>query len=214
MKEELRALKSLAGPFPLFDPDAAPGDPRDLFSNWLRDAIEAGIKEPHAMVLSTVDETGAPDARVLILKNLDDRGWHFATTNNGPKDRQIALNPYVSLTFYWPLLGRQVRIQGVALEASQPEREADFRARPAGARAAALLARQSDVLQSTAELDDGLRRQQQRIADEPDLVAPSWSLFIVMAYQVEFWQGDQERRHERLRYRREKTGWLRDRLWP
>ncbi|MFT4003118.1 MAG: pyridoxamine 5'-phosphate oxidase family protein, partial [Rhizobium sp.] len=76
MREELRALKSLAGPFPSFEADLMPGEPRDLFSAWLRDAIEAGIKEPHAMVLSTIDENGVPDARVLILKNLDRRGWH------------------------------------------------------------------------------------------------------------------------------------------
>ncbi|MDE1995804.1 MAG: pyridoxal 5'-phosphate synthase [Rhizobiaceae bacterium] len=214
MKDELRSLASLAGPFPPFDPDAAAGEPRELFATWLRDAIDAGIREPHAMTLSTVDETGLPDARILILKNLDDRGWHFATTNAGPKGRQIAVNPYVALTFYWPSLGRQVRIRGVALDSGTTERDADFRARSAGARAVALLSRQSDPLLSESELDDGLRRQRQRLAADPDLVAPNWAVFVVMPHEVEFWQGDTERRHMRLRYRRDRTGWIKERLWP
>lgn len=214
MKDELRLLKSLAGPFPAFDTDLAPDEPRELFSDWLRDAIEAGVKEPHAMVLSSIDENGTPDARVLILKNLDHRGWHFATTGNGPKGRQIALNPSVALTFYWPVLGRQVRLRGMALQAEVHERDADFRARAPGAKAVALVARQSEVLGSRQELENALAQQHCRLLGEPDLVAPSWALFIVMPHDVEFWQGNSERRHHRLRYKREKTGWIREQLWP
>jgi pyridoxamine 5'-phosphate oxidase len=214
LRQQLRALTSLAGPFPGLDADAAPDNPRELFARWLREAIEAGIREPHAMVLSTVDEAGAADARVVILKNLDDRGWHFASTNSGPKGRQIAIKPYVALTFYWPQLGRQVRLRGVALPTGRTERDADFLARPAASRAAALVARQSQVLASTQDRDDGLRQQRRRLAQTPDLIAPDWAVFIVMPHQVEFWQGDEERRHERVRYRLEKAGWTRDRLWP
>jgi pyridoxamine 5'-phosphate oxidase len=214
MRDELRALKSLSGPFPAFDADLTPDEPRDLFSTWLRDAIEADIREPHAMVLSTIDENGAPDARVLILKNLDQRGWHFATTGDGPKGRQIAANPCVSLTFYWPQLGRQVRLRGMALLAEAHERYADFRARAPGAKAVALTGRQSEVLGSLRELEDELVVQHRRLHDEPDLVASGWALFIVMPHEIEFWQGDSERRHHRLRYRRDKAGWLKERLWP
>jgi pyridoxamine 5'-phosphate oxidase len=214
MKDQLRALKSLAGPFPSFDPDAAPDEPRALFASWLGEAIDAGLKEPHAMVLSTVDEQGAPDARVLILKNLDHRGWHFATTDSGPKGRQIAGNPQVALTFYWPALGRQVRIRGRAARAEAHEREADFRARPAGARAVAMLARQSDPLDSTRDLDDAIASQLRRLEAAPDLVAPNWALFVVTPQAVEFWQGSDDRRHDRLRYLRDKDGWVRERLWP
>ncbi|MBN8953947.1 MULTISPECIES: pyridoxal 5'-phosphate synthase [unclassified Rhizobium] len=214
MRDELRILKSLAGPFPPFEADLTPDEPRDLFSSWLRDAIEAGIKEPHAMVLSTIDEDGTPDARVLILKNLDQRGWHFATTGRGPKGRQIAANPSVALTFYWPQLGRQVRLRGMAFQAEAHERYADFRARTSGAKAVALTGRQSEVLGSSQELEDELALQHRRLQEEPDLVATGWALFIVMPHEVEFWQGDTERRHHRLRYRREKAGWLKERLWP
>lgn len=214
MRDELRTLKSLAGPFPHFDPDAAPDGPQQLFAEWLRDAIRMAVPEPHSMVLSTVDETGAPDARVLILKNIDQRGWHFATTNGGSKGRQIALNPFVALTFYWSPLGRQIRIRGVALELDSVERHADFRARPTGSKAAALLARQSDTMSSTQELDQALLQQQARLIENPDIMAENWTVFAVMPHDVEFWQGDQQRRHIRLRYSREKNGWRRDRLWP
>lgn len=214
MKDALRALKSLSGPFPAFELDGAPDDPKALFSSWLGEAIASGIREPHAMTLSTVDETGAPDARVLILKNLDERGFHFATSDAGPKGRQIALNPQVALTFYWSPLGRQVRIRGMAIALDAAERDADFLARPTGSRAAALLGRQSDVLGSEAELEAGLAEQAARIAADPGIIAPHWALFVAMPHEVEFWQGDEERRHRRLRYRRERTGWTRERLWP
>ncbi|MGO4338671.1 pyridoxal 5'-phosphate synthase [Labrys sp. KB_33_2] len=214
MKDELRALKSLAGPLPAFDMDGVPGEPRLLFASWFRDAVEAGVDEPHAMVLSTVDEEGAPDARVLILKNLDHRGWHFASTDQGPKGRQIAHNPQVALTFYWSRLGRQVRIRGLVERADMHERDADFLARPAGARAIAFAARQSEPLTSAKDLEDALALQQDRMWERPDLVAQHWSLFIVAPQEVEFWQGDAERRHRRLRYRREAVGWSREKLWP
>ncbi|WP_246683472.1 pyridoxal 5'-phosphate synthase [Labrys sp. KNU-23] len=214
MKDELRALKSLAGPLPAFDMEGAPDNPRLLFSLWFRHAVEAGVAEPHAMVLSTVDEKGAPDARIVILKNLDRRGWHFASTDQGPKGRQIALNPQVALTFHWARLGRQVRIRGLARRAEMHERDADFLARPAGARAIALTARQSDTLASAKELEEALELQRDRMRGTPDLVAPHWSLFIVVPQEVEFWQGDTERRHRRLRYRHEAAGWMREKLWP
>lgn len=118
------------------------------------------------------------------------------------------------MTFYWPALGRQVRLRGMALQAEVHERDADFRARAPGAKAVALVARQSEVLGSRQELENALARQHCRLQGEPDLVAPSWALFIVMPHDVEFWQGDSERRHHRLRYKREKTGWIREQLWP
>lgn len=214
MKDELRRLKSLAGRLPAFDIDEVPDDPRLLFSSWFRYAVQAGVEEPHAMVLSTVDEQGAPDARILILKHLDHRGWHFATTDQGPKGRQMALNPQVALTFYWTRLGRQVRIRGSVERAGPQERDVDFLARPAGARAIALTARQSETLASTKDLGDALELQQDRMRQRPDLVAQHWGLFIVAPREVEFWQGDTERRHRRLRYRQEATGWAREKLWP
>lgn len=214
MKRQLRALKSLAGPFPPFDPDAAPDEPDALFVSWLQDAIDEGVIEPHAMTLSTVDEEGRADARVLILKNLDEHGWHFATTMSGPKGCQIAANPSVALTFYWPLLGRQVRIRGTAVNAGSAERDTDFLARPIGSRAAALLARQSDVLLCPNDLEAGIAEARQHLIDNPGLIAENWAVFCVEPRDVEFFQGDSERRHQRLLYRRAGPDWVRKCLWP
>jgi pyridoxamine 5'-phosphate oxidase len=214
MKQQLRALKSLAGPFQSFNPGATPNEPKTLFESWLQDAIKAGVMEPHAMTLSTVDEEGRPDARVLILKNLDERGWHFATTTSGPKGRQIKANPNVALTFYWPQLGRQVRIRGTAVNAGAAERNTDFLARPIGSRAVALLARQSDILLCANDLEAETAQARLRLADDPGLIAHNWAVFCVVPRDVEFFQGDAERRHQRLVYRRAGPDWVRERLWP
>lgn len=214
LRDKLRALKSLAGPFPAFDPVTVPEDPRDLFSAWLDAAVDAGIREAHAMTLSTVDEEGNPDARVLILKNVDEEGWHFATTRFSPKGRQIAVNARAALTIYWQPLGRQVRLRGNVVDLGAAAGNADFRARPFGARVAALLARQSDVLESGEDLATALRQQERQVEQEPEQVAPDWAVYALAPSSIEFWQGDTQRRHIRLRYRRSDTSWTRERLWP
>ena len=142
----LRELPSLVGPLPDFDPAAVADTPQDQFIIWLREAIAAGIKEPHAMTLATVDADGRPDARILILKDLDERGWHFATSRQSPKGQHIAAAAGVALAFYWPLLGRQVRIRGAAVDQGREVAAADFQARSPDARANAALERQSRVM--------------------------------------------------------------------
>jgi len=215
MKERLRGLKSLAGPFAPFDIGATPHDPHDLFETWLDDAIDRGIPEAHAMTLSTVDEHGDPDARVLILKNVDADGWHFASSKLSPKGRHIAAHPRAALTFYWQPLGQQVRLRGPVIQMNRNISEADFLARPIGSRAGALLARQSDVLVDDASLDVGLAEQRRRIDADPSIVSPSWAVYALKPDEVEFWQADEERRHTRLRYRLDEHGrWVRERLWP
>ena len=210
----LRTLKSLAGPFPAFSPADSPDDPRVQFVDWMETAIAAEIPEPHAMTLSTVDEHGTPDARVLILKNIDADGWHFAISTASPKGRQIAAHPKAALTFYWQKLGRQVRIRGTAINLGPAAGTADFLARPEGSRAAALMERQSDVLDSPSDLESALADSWKKLQERPDKVAPSWAAYALHAEQVEFWQADTNRRHTRLRYTRTHDGWSKDCLWP
>jgi pyridoxamine 5'-phosphate oxidase len=214
LSEQLRALKSLAGPFPAFDPAVVPEEPRALFAAWLQQAIAADVQEAHAMTLSTVDDEGCPDARVLILKDMDHDGWHFATGRLSRKGRHIGSNPRAALTFYWQSLGRQVRLRGRVRDLGIAARDADFRAKPLGSRAAALLARQSGVLSGDDELDRALGRERARVAEEPGIVAPDWVVYALDPAEVEFWQGDGQRRHIRLRYRRHGAAWCRERLWP
>lgn len=210
----LRGLAALAGPFVPFDPAAAAATPEAEFLAWLRLAIAQGVAEPHAMTLSTVDGDNFPDARLLLLKDLDEKGWHFATSRLSAKGRQLAANRSAALTFYWPSLGRQVRIRGEAVDLGAAAGAADFRARGRGARAVALTERQSAPLADRAALDAAIAAQEARLDAEPEAVASSWAVYAVAARTVEFWQGDTKRRHVRLLYSRGPGGWTKQALWP
>ena len=214
MRRLLRSLPVLAGPLPTFDAARAPADPVPLFTAWLDAAVAAGVPEPHAMTLSTVDAEGRPDARVLVLKDVDERGWAFASSAASRKGRQLAAAPVAALTAHWPLLGRQVRVRGRAVPAGPADSAEDLLARSPGARAEALLARQSQVVGAPGAPDAALREAQERVAADPGLVAPAWTLYRLRAEEVEFWQGAASRHHTRLRYRRADHGWEQEQLWP
>ncbi|MBQ0827233.1 pyridoxine/pyridoxamine 5'-phosphate oxidase [Streptomyces tagetis] len=212
----LRGLEVFAGPLADFDPGQAPEDPVGLFLCWLREAVAAGVPDAHAMTLSTVGEDGGPDARVLLLKNVDDAGWQFAAHAGSPKGRQLAGRPRAALTFYWPLQGRQVRVRGTVQAASSEQSAADLLARSLSARAQALLGRQSDHLADTEERRRALRDALARVESDRALVSPAWTLYTLAPVHVEFWQADRGRLHERLRYERPDAAsrWQRHLLWP
>ncbi|ODT84129.1 MAG: hypothetical protein ABS76_01090 [Pelagibacterium sp. SCN 64-44] len=200
----LRELTSLAGPLPDFDPDTAEATPQAQFLAWLREAIAAGVREPHAMTLGTVAPDGRPDARVLILKDLDAHGWHFATSRHSPKGAQLANNASATLTFYWPALGRQVRIRGEVIDQGADVAAADFWARSEQARANASLARQSQPMDPEASSSPA------GISES----AAGWVVYAVRPSAVEFWQGRTDRRHTRLLYTPDREGWTKEQLWP
>jgi pyridoxamine 5'-phosphate oxidase len=215
-KTLLRGLSSLKGPFRPLDLASLPQTPHEAFHDWLQDATNNDIPEPHAMTLSTVDEYSCPDARVLILKNLDHRGWHFAIKADSPKGRQIIDNPAVALTFYWSQLGRQIRIRGEASELSASECAADFLERPIGSKVTALASQQSEILADMIVLEQNLQEAKGKIESEPEYIAPAWKVFAVAPKTVEFWQGATDRMHQRLRYTisNEDGMWSRDVLYP
>ncbi|MGF1339811.1 pyridoxine/pyridoxamine 5'-phosphate oxidase [Streptomyces flavovirens] len=212
----LRGLEVFAGPLAAFDPGAAPDDPVDLFLSWLTEAVEARLPDPHAMTVSTVDEHGDPWARVLILKNVDADGWQFAAHADSPKGRQLAARPSAALTFYWPALGRQVRVRGPVIAEPAERGAADFLARSASARAESLVGRQSRHLDDVAERDRAVKESLRRVEKDPTLVAKAWTLHTLVPVTVEFWQADASRVHTRLRYERDAAGapWERHLLWP
>ncbi|HEV7710549.1 MAG TPA: pyridoxal 5'-phosphate synthase [Asanoa sp.] len=211
IRSYLRGLPVFAGELPTFDPSSAPQRPDTLFVAWLASAVDAGVREPHAMTLSTLGLDGVPAARVLILKHVDDDGWQFAAHAAAPKGQELSRHPAAALTFYWPAQARQVRVRGPV----RPESgTADFLARPAGSRAEASIGRQSQPLTDRTTLDLAVSQASQRIAAEPDFVDPAWTLYTLAAREVEFWQGDKQRKHTRLRYARGAAGWSRDLLWP
>lgn len=216
IRDLLRGLRVFAGPLASFDPSEAPDDPVDLFVEWLGEAIAAGVPEPHAMTLATADADGAPSARVLILKDLTDEGWSFATTTTSAKGRELASNPRAALLFFWGLQGRQVRLRGPVELAGAEERAADFTARPLEGRVAGLHGRQSQPLDSLETVHATAEESRARLEADPGLAPDDWGLYRLAPTEIEFWQADPDRRHTRLRYRRADSSapWERGLLWP
>ncbi|MDQ1033698.1 pyridoxamine 5'-phosphate oxidase [Streptomyces sp. V3I8] len=214
LRQTLRDIEVFAGELPGFDPSITPDTPSELFTEWLLNALSAGVKEPHAMTLATADAGGDPTARVLILKDVSPEGWQFASDASSVKGRDLAVRPYAALTFYWAPLARQVRVRGRVVRETPELCAADFLARGAGARAEALLGRQSQPLADLAERDAQVEASLTRVRSEPDLVAPGWTLYSVRPESVEFWQGDKQRRHTRLVYLSSPEGWTKQMLWP
>ncbi|WDF51385.1 pyridoxal 5'-phosphate synthase [Paenibacillus sp. KACC 21273] len=210
----LRGLKALSGPFPTWDTQSLPDRPTDLFLDWMKLAIEMKVKEPHAMTISTVDSDGFPDARVLIIKEAKDDSFYFATGLESQKGQHIQHNPKVALTFYWPELGRQIRIRGIAEDMGLEAGAIDLRRRSPIARAVAMTERQSQPLASEEELESSVAMQEQKIEQDPDVVTPNWRLFAVHAQEIEFWQADPDRKHTRYQYILHDGQWTHQQLWP
>ncbi|WP_206506410.1 pyridoxine/pyridoxamine 5'-phosphate oxidase [Streptomyces chrestomyceticus] len=212
----LRSLRVWDCELPGIDPDPAhaPADPLPLFRQWLREAAEAGVPEPHTMTLATADASGDPNVRTLMLHDADERGWHFATHRDSRKGRELAARPRAALGFYWAGLGRQVRVRGRVTEAGPEESAADLHRRSTGALAAALVGHQSKVLASYADLERASEAAWARAQAEPTAPVPGWTLYVLRPDEVEFFQGDARRRHVRINYRREGGDWARELLWP
>ncbi|MFF4400341.1 pyridoxal 5'-phosphate synthase [Streptomyces sp. NPDC001480] len=199
---------------PAFDPTTAPPTPLPLFTAWFAEVVAAGQAEPHTMSLATADEEGRPDVRIVMLHGADADGWSFASHATSRKGRQLAARPYAALNFYWPVLGRQVRVRGRITAAPSPESQADLHARSTGALAAALTGRQSEVLPSLEELRSASQAAWEQARENPTAPSPTWTLYRLRPEEVEFFQGDPERRHVRLAYRHTAFGWERTLLWP
>ncbi|MFI8966781.1 pyridoxal 5'-phosphate synthase [Streptomyces sp. NPDC053493] len=214
-QEALRSVRVWDTELPAFDPADVPEEPVGLFHRWFAQAVEAGVVEPSTMQVATADADGHPDVRTVILHDADARGWHFASHSGSAKGRQLAARPEAALHFYWAAQGRQVRVRGRVVTGTPEEAYEDLHARTTGALASALVSRQSELLSSLDELDRASAAAWERALREPDAPAPSWTLYVVAPQEVEFFQGHEERRHIRLRYRRTADGgWHRELLWP
>ena len=214
--QDLGRLRREYGDHGLDLPDLA-DDPIAMFRRWLDDAVEAGLHEPNAMVVSTVSPAGRPSARMVLLKRLDDRGFVFFTNYTSRKACDIELNPAVSLLFPWHDLQRQVRVEGRAVKVSAEESEAYFSSRPRESQLGAWASPQSQVVASRAALDERYGGVLARFADLDAIpLPPYWGGFRVVPDAVEFWQGRKGRMHDRLLYRRNGAtgGWAVDRLAP
>lgn len=215
LRERLRALQTFPRPgLPELDPGSAPATPHELFLTWLDEAIDAGILAPHAVVLSTADAAGNVHARVVILKDMTEAGWWFASQSSGLKGRDLEANPHAAMTFLWLGLGRQVRVTGTVAAADPETSRADFLARSDLSRAAGLVNRQSEPLGSLAEYDTAFEAALDAVTADTGLVAPDWTAFALAPTEVEFWQAPDDGPHVRLLYRQDGAGWTTGLLWP
>jgi pyridoxamine 5'-phosphate oxidase len=191
-------------------------NPMAQFAQWLKDAENADIFEPNAMVISTVDGEGHPTSRTVLLKGLDDAGFEFVTNYESTKGRALAANPAVALLFPWYALKRQVMITGTAVPTDEPTSNAYFARRPHGAQLAAWASDQSEPIAHRNILDERMAALESEYPEGTIVPRPEkWGGFRVIPTRIEFWQGRSKRFHDRLRFTAlAEGGWKRERLQP
>ncbi len=188
-----------------------PEMPFSLFEKWYQEAVDNEEDEPNAMVLATVFQQ-RPSARVVLLKEMTDQSFLFFTNYSSRKGMEIASNPFVSLTFFWPKCERQIRIEGIVERISEDVSEAYFNSRPFESRVGAVISLQSQRLDSKQSLEnkffDFVKSGQMP-------VRPShWGGYRCIPDQIEFWQGGEHRLHDRIKYKLENGNWIKERLSP
>jgi pyridoxamine 5'-phosphate oxidase len=207
---DLRKDYSMAG---LTEADAGT-EPFPLFQRWLDQAIAAELSDPNALILATCTPDGVPSARAVLLKALDDRGFTFFTNYDSRKGHEMAANPRVALVFLWHQLERQVRVEGTVEVVTAAESDEYYAKRPLGSRLGAWASPQSAVIASRAVLE---RAHEELLAQYPDgnpPRPPNWGGYRVLPAVIEFWQGRPSRLHDRIRFTRTSSGWVRERLAP
>ncbi|MFD7018495.1 pyridoxamine 5'-phosphate oxidase [Streptomyces sp. NPDC059161] len=189
--------------------------PMEQFGRWFKEAVAGGLHEPNAMVVATADADGRPSTRTVLLKSYDERGFVFFTNYASRKAAELMANPQASLLFPWHQLARQVIVTGGASRVAREESEAYFRTRPHGSQLGAWASAQSTVIASRAELTARYEELAARYPEGSEVPVPEWwGGFRVAPEAVEFWQGHENRLHDRLRYVVDGSAWRVERLAP
>jgi pyridoxamine 5'-phosphate oxidase len=196
------------------DPAACDPDPFVEVRRWMQQAVGAELGTPNAMTLATVDERGRPAARVVLLKEIDDRGFTFFTNYQSRKGDDLVAHPYAALVLFWEPLHRQIRIEGEVERLTPEESDAYFASRPRGSQLGAIASPQSKPIATRAVLEELVAAAASELADRDPPRPAHWGGYRVVPDLIELWQGQSSRLHDRVRYRKTAAGWVRDRLAP
>lgn len=190
-------------------------NPIEQFKKWLKMALDQDIVDSNAMVLSTATKAGKPSARVVLLREVQENGFIFYTNYESKKGKQLAENPFASLTFYWKELEKQVRIEGKIEKTSEQESDAYFNLRPKGSRIGAIASRQSQVIKNRKHLEEKVEIFEDKYKLIQDIPRPkNWGGYCLKPILIEFWQGRANRLHDRIQFKKVKNVWIIERLSP
>lgn len=213
-KEALEAMRRSYGNTPL-SPENVIENPIEQFRFWFENAVESEIYEPNAMMLSTATLEGKPSARIVLLKGIEKNGFRFFTNYESSKGKEMAKNPQVALTFFWDKIHRQVRIEGMVEKISPDASTEYFQSRPKGSQIGAWASPQSQAISDRAVLEKNVANLIEKYNGSESLPRPQhWGGYVVIPNRIEFWQGRDNRLHDRVVYESHGNGWKVFRLAP
>ncbi|HAC15499.1 MAG TPA: pyridoxamine 5'-phosphate oxidase [Bacteroidetes bacterium] len=190
-------------------------DPIQMFLKWFDEAGQSGSLDVNAMTLATVDESGKPSTRIVLLKGVENDSFVFFTNYLSRKGQNLAANPNVSLCFFWPELERQIRIDGTCSKIASVDSEKYFRSRPYESQIGAWASAQSSIISSRTELENNFKSLMQKYPTPESIPFPEfWGGYKVNPTEIEFWQGRSSRLHDRFLYLKQKNSWTLNRMSP
>lgn len=190
-------------------------DPIKQFEKWFNEALKAGVSEPNAMHLATVNTEGKPSSRIVLLKGIEDNKLVFYTNYQSRKGRELENNPACAVTFFWPDIERQVRFEGVATRVTQEMSDTYFQSRPRGSQVGAWSSPQSSIINDRVILEERVQQIEKRFGTSKVLPRPhQWGGYAIDPLLIEFWQGRANRLHDRIEFVKSDGAWKIHRLAP
>ncbi len=189
-------------------------NPFGQFGQWMDEAIKAKVLHPTAMMLATAGKDGQPSARIVLLKNANEKGFTFFTNYDSHKSCQMAENPQAVISFFWMAVERQIRIEGRVEKVGRDESEEYFHSRPYESKLSAIVSPQSKTVQSRHQLETAKQKLKDEYADQELGCPENWGGFVLVPDYFEFWQGRESRLHDRITYTRTNTVWEIRRIAP